>query len=204
MEYKELFGVISSLIAAGISVAYIYTMVRGRTRPHLYTYVIDALLTGIAFFGAVTAGAGAGAWNLGVAAVFVVAIVVFAVRYGTKDVTSLDAVFALSAGLAIIPWLITRDPMLSVVLTSLINLLSVVPTFRKTWNDPYSEPWTIWAINGSKHIFAIAATSVFSLTTLAYPVSVMLMNAAFVFMVLYRRKKMPPHPITGIPAELPS
>jgi hypothetical protein len=185
---KEVLGVIASLLAAGISLSYIYTIVRGQTRPHLYTMAIDALISSIVFTGALIAGAGSGVWGLGVSTCLVFIMVLLCFKYGTKDVTKLDAVFALAACASVIPWVLTKDPTLSVILASLINLISVVPSFRKTWNAPYSEPVILWGLNAVKHVFAIAATVSISLATVFYPISIILMNAVFVAMILYRRK----------------
>ncbi|MEK9176867.1 MAG: hypothetical protein AAB923_01080, partial [Patescibacteria group bacterium] len=108
-------------------------------------------------------------------------------KYGTKDVTPLDAVFAGAAVLTVIPWLLTKDPTLSVVFASTIAILSMLPAIRKTWNDPYSEPWPLWAVNAVKHMIAIAATSIFSVATLVYPLCIITTNLLFAAMMLYRR-----------------
>lgn len=189
MEYKEILGIIASIVAAGISLSYIYTIVRGKTRPHLYSVAMDALISTIVFAGAFTAGAGAGVWSLGVATVLVYVMVILCFKYGTKDVKPIDGVFALLALLSVIPWVLTKDPTLSVVLASLINLLSFIPAFRKTWNDPYSEPATIWGANALKHVISLPATSVFSVATVFYSLSVICLNIVFVAMILLRRKK---------------
>ena len=189
MEYKEILGIIASLVAAGISLSYIYTIVRGKTRPHLYTIAIDFIISSIVFAGAFVAGAGAGIWSLGVSTVLVFGMVLLCFKYGTKDVKPIDAVFALAAVFSIIPWVLTKDPTLSIILASLINLLSVVPAFRKTWNDPYSEPVVIWGANAFKHVIAIAATAVISTATIFYSISIIAMNIVFVAMILWRRRK---------------
>jgi hypothetical protein len=150
---------------------------------------MDALISTIVFAGAFTAGAGAGVWSLGVATILVYAMVLLCFKYGTKDVKPIDGVFALAALLSVIPWILTKDPTLSVVLASLINLVSFVPAVRKTWNDPYSEPPAIWGANAIKHVVALAATAVFSVATVFYSFSVILLNIVFVAMILWRRRR---------------
>lgn len=189
MEFKEILGVIASIVAAGISLSYIYTIVRGKTRPHLYSVAMDALISTIVFAGAFTAGAGAGIWSLGVATVLVYVMVFLCLKYGTKDVKPIDGIFALAALLSVVPWILTKDPTLSVVLASFINLVSFIPAYRKTWNAPYSEPATIWGANGLKHVISLPATSVFSVATVFYSVSIILLNIVFVAMILWRRKQ---------------
>lgn len=193
MEYKEILGLISVVLALGISLSYLYTIVKGKTRPHFYTIAIDAIISTIVIAGAFYAGAGAGVWNLAASTSIVYVIVVLCwFKYATKDVTRLDGMFAAASLLTVIPWILTNDPTLSVVLASLISVLSLLPAIRKTWNNPYSEPWSIWGINASKHVIAIAATSAFSVATLAYPVTIITTNALFALMILYRRRSIKP------------
>jgi hypothetical protein len=187
MEYKEILGYISVFLAAAVYLAYYYTIIRGTSRPHLYTYAIGGVVSLIVFFGALTSGAGAGAWNVGVSALFVFGVVLLSLKYGTKDITRFDAVVALGALLTIIPWILTKDPTLSVVLASLIDSASIIPTMRKTWNDPYSEPWVLWGINTLKHCLAIMAVSSLAVATVIYPISMVVMNGLLAGGIIYRR-----------------
>ncbi len=195
MELKALLGILSVAIALVVSLSYIYSMVRGKTRPHIYSIAIDAVLTSIVLAGVIVAGAGAGAWNLVVSAVLVWVMVVLCLKYGTRDITISDAFFAFGAALSIALWVITKDPMWSVILASGINMLSVVPTFRKTWNDPHSEPLTIWGLNALKHSVAIGALAIYSSTTLVYPVTAIGMNIVFILTMMIRRTHDPHAPV---------
>lgn len=187
MEYKEILGYVTILLAAGVYLAYYYTILKGDSKPHLYTYLIGGLVSLIVFFGAFTSGAGAGVWNVGVSALFVFGVVLLSLKYGTKDITRFDAITAILALLAIIPWILTKDPTISVVLAALIDSLSIIPTMRKTWNDPYSEPWTLWGINCFKHLIAIAAVSSLSVATVIYPIAMVVMNGTLALGIIYRR-----------------
>jgi|CXWL01.1.fsa_nt_gi hypothetical protein len=189
MEYKEILGGVSAVIALGVSFSYIYTIVRGKTKPHLYTHLIDVIISSIVFFGALTAGAGAGVWVLAVSTPVVFVIVLLSLKYGTKDVTRADAFFAVGACLSIIPWLLTKDPTLSIALATLIYVLSMAPTIRKTWNDAYSEPLFLWVLNALKHVIAIFAITAYSVATLTYSVSIICINAVLIGVILWRRRK---------------
>lgn len=189
MELKEFFGLVATVIAAGVALGYIYTILKGTTRPHLYTFAIDAIVTGTVFVGAFVAGAGAGSWNLGLSTVLLFVIMGLSITHGTRDITRLDAFFATLALASIVPWILTKDPTMSVILASLTYLFSMLPTVRKTWSNPASEPWIIWMLNGPKHVFAIAATTTFSVTTLFYPIMIIVANTSFALLILYLRSR---------------
>lgn len=189
VEYKELLGILSGIIALGISLSYIYTIVKGKTRPHLYTYVIDLIVSSVVVAGALAAGAGAGAWNLLVSTPLVLVIALLCLKYGTKDVTRSDAFFAGGALLTVVPWLLTKEPTLSVVLASLIYVLSMIPTIRKTWNAPESEPIALWTINALKHVVALSALAVFSVATATYSLSIICIDAVLIGVMLWKRRR---------------
>lgn len=50
-------------IAGGI---YIGSILKGQTKPHLYTWLVFTILTAIAFLAQIKDGAGPGSWMLGI------------------------------------------------------------------------------------------------------------------------------------------
>jgi hypothetical protein len=171
-DYRAILGFITVLLAIGVYIPYCISIVRGTTKPHLYTYVVGALLSGIAFAGSWTSGGGAGSWAVATSCALVVVVALLSLKYGTKDVKPIDGYFAGAALVAIIPWVLTKDPTISIVLVAGIEYLANAPTFRKTWNDPYSEPYTVWGLNTLKHALTIVAVSSASIATVFYPAAI--------------------------------
>lgn len=175
------------VLAFAVYVPYYISILQKKTKPHLYTYVIGAMLGAIAFVGSWISGGGAGTWSIGASALLVVGVVLLSLKYGTRDVTKIDAYFASAAVLAVIPWILTKNPTISVILVALIEYLAIAPTLRKTWNDPTSEPYTVWGLNVVKHGLTVAAISNFSLATVFYPAAMVLMNAILTGEIILRR-----------------
>ncbi|MEK7613580.1 MAG: hypothetical protein AAB439_01725 [Patescibacteria group bacterium] len=188
MEYRDVLGVVTVILAFAVYVPYYITIFQGKTKPHLYTYLIGGIVSLVAFAGALTSGAGAGAWNIGASALLVGGVLILSFRYGTKDIQPVDTLLAVGAGLTIIPWILTDDPTLSVVLASLIDSASMIPTMRKTWHDPHSEPYLVWGLNAVKHTLAIAAVSTVSVATVFYASSMVVMNGSLAAMTFLRQK----------------
>ena len=91
--------------------------------------------------------------------------------------------------LAIVPWWLTNDPMLSVVFATFIDVCAFFPTIRKTYNDPSSEILLAWWPNLIRHPIAILALTSYSITTVIYPAVLLLMNIVVVYVIVSRRKK---------------
>lgn len=181
--FFTLLGVILSLLSMSI---YIVSILRGNTRPHLYTYLIWSIVTLIAFLGSLAAGGGVGAWVVGVTGFTSIIIFVLSFKYGTKDIKPIDTVFLIAALVSIISWVLFKNPLWSVVLAVIIDMCGYFPTIRKTWRDPNSEIFSAWAIGGIQALTAIVALSNFNFLTLLFPIEYFLMNCIIGCIILAR------------------
>jgi hypothetical protein len=184
---KELFGFIAVALAFACYAPYIWDTLRGSTRPHLFTYLIWALVSALAFFGQLAAGAGSGAWTTGVMALLAVVVLGLSFTHGTKDVTALDVVFLLVAFVALIAWYLTSDPALSVTLATAVDVCAFIPTIRKTLRAPESEHLWSWILNVLRNSASLLALASFTFVTAVYPASLLLMSIVVVFVIVRGR-----------------
>jgi len=89
---KEILGITAVVISIFSLFPYISDIVKKKTKPHLYTWVIWTPLTFMAFFSQMSDGAGAGAWTTGVTAILCLLILALSFKFGTKDITRSDKV----------------------------------------------------------------------------------------------------------------
>ena len=184
----EIFGGLSFLLGLYSSGVYIASILRHQTRPHLFTWTVWTLLSGIGFFAQLHDHAGPGAWALGITTVCTLIISLLCLKYGDKHFTRGDKI-ALGASLtAILPWLLTDDPLGSVILISLIDLVAFYPTIRKSWGKPDQEHLGGYNLASLKFMLSFPAMSAYSLNTVLYPAVIIAANSAFVVMCLIRRK----------------
>jgi hypothetical protein len=185
---KEILGSVAVIIAIVQAIPYIRDIFRRKTKPHLYTYLIWSIVTALAFCGQYVAGGGPGSWTTGIMALISIGVLVLCFRYGTEDITLFDGLCLVGALIAIIPWWLMRDPLYSVVLATLIDVLAFFPTIRKTMRDPSSETLISYVLNLVRHPLSILALSVYSVTTVIYPVALFVMNAVLVVVILKQRR----------------
>lgn len=188
---KEIFTIIG-LVLMGISYAvYIYSIFKGETRPHPFSWFIWGLLTAIAFFAQVSDGAGIGAIiTAGSSAIsFAIAVMGYIKRKHIVISQSDKWAFALSL-LAIPLWLITNTPLWSVILITLIDMAGFYPTFRKSWFAPEQESAMSYTLAVFKHIFTVLALQNYSIVTVLFPFSLVIMNSSFLAMLFYRRRRL--------------
>lgn len=167
---------------------YIVDILKGRTKPHIFSWFIWGSLTIIAAAGQYTKGAGIGALPTLVAALACFTITVLSLRYGEKTITRSDKVTFAAALCAIPLWYITADPLWSVLLVTAIDLTGFYPTFRKSWFKPQEETVKVFGLSILNFGLLLFAIETLNLTTVIYPLSLVITNAAFVTFVLMRRR----------------
>ncbi len=185
---KEIFTTVGMIFMTVSYVVYIYSIYKGDTRPHPFSWFIWGLLTAIAFFAQVTDGAGVGAIITAGSSIISFGIVIIGYTKRKNIVISRSDKWAFTLSLLAIPlWLITDTPLWSVLLITLIDMAGFYPTFRKSWHAPEQESSMSFALGGFKHIFTVLALENYSIITALFPFSLVIMNFSFLAMLYYRR-----------------
>lgn len=170
-------------------IPYFKTMIGGKTKPHAFTWFVWGLLTAIAFAGQIAGNGGAGAWVTGFTALVSFIIFAYAIRWGEKDFPLSDWLCLLGCSVAIVAWLFTKEPLVAIVLITIIDMVAFIPTIRKSYYNPESEPTITYGLSGLKFMIGIVALESMTLTTVLYPASLVIMNGLFVVMLLTLRKR---------------
>lgn len=187
---KLLLTSISTLLALIGYAYYFRDIFRGKTKPHVFSWFVWGVLTTIAFVAQVVDGGGIGTAVTAVSALFCFVVTAFAIRTGERSFPLSDWLALFSAGVALVLWWITDDPLLSVILITITDAAAFLPTFRKSYHKPYEETLIEYFLAGIKFVFAIPALEVLTLTTWLYPASLLVMNLTFVGLLIVRRAQL--------------
>lgn len=186
---KELFAITAALLAVAGNLPYLWDIIKGRVKPHPYTWLVWSIVSATVFFGMLAKGAGIGALPTAASEVFTVIIFLFSLKYGFEDITRTDTVFLLVALAGLIPWMLTKDPTLSVVIAVGIDLVAFMPTLRKTWQRPSSETPLLYGSNVLRHLLALFSLQAYNIATTLHSLAMMAANSAMVGIIVARRKK---------------
>jgi len=188
--FKEILGLIAVAMTFIAFYPYIRSILRGKTKPHVFSWVIWGLTTFVVFLGQLADGGGAGAWSIGVSGIITMFVAFLAYRNkADTHITKTDWLFFLSALASMPLWLLTSDPMLTVVLLTVIDSFGFAPTFRKSYHHPYDEPIDFYVWMTVRNIVAIAALMSYSVTTVIFPAVTGFLGLLYVLMVVVRRKQ---------------
>lgn len=189
---KEIIGIIAVALTFIGYVPYIRDTIKGKTKPHIYTWFIWGLVTAIAFGLQLTENAGAGAYVTLAAAIVCFIIFGFGLRQSKadRDITKSDTLFLILSFVALGLWLFAKQPILSVILLSSLDMLGFIPTIRKSWNKPEQETLSSYVANTLRFGLAILALENYTLVTALYPLTWILANGLFSVFLIVRRKQL--------------
>lgn len=189
-EYKIIFGIVASVFEIASNFPYIRDILLRKTKPHLFTWFIWTLLTGISFFILISEGAGVGAWITGVTSLACLTVLVLALSYGERNITKMDWICLVLAIIGLVVWRITDNAFFAIILILFVDTLGFMPTFRKSFYKPYEETLSAYVLVTIKHMLTLLALQAYTPATILYPTFLLMTNLAFVSMLITRRKKL--------------
>jgi hypothetical protein len=86
-------------------------------------------------------------------------------------------------------WVLTKRPLLAVILVSLIDIVGFWPTIRKSFYAPHKETLSTYSLSTLKHCLTVIAQQKYNLTTVLYPASLAIMTGGFVIMLIVRKNR---------------
>lgn len=187
-DYKIIIGVVGVILTFAGYIPYITDMVKKKTSPHAFTWLVWTLAVGISAALQIKGGAGAGAWTTVTVAVLCLFIFLYTLKNGVKNVAPSDILFLVLALVSLGLWVVAEKPVLSAILIVSTDILGFIPTIRKSWNNPYSETLFMYQITTVRHALSIVALRQLNTLTLLYPVAWTVANLLFSVMLMVRRK----------------
>jgi len=188
MHYQLILGGLAAGLQLYSFLPYFVGIFKRRVKPHAFTWLIWALLSGITYAAQFSDHAGAGAWMTGIntLACFVTAVLAFI--FGTKNVQRSDWCAFIFGLMAIPVWMITHHPLGSVVIVCIIDTVAFWPTVRKTWFEPQDESIQTFLLSGEAAAIALLALEHVTWVTALYPAVLCTLNLCFILMVILRRR----------------
>ena len=128
MDFKLWCSVGASIIFIVSLLPYLRDTLKHKTKPHLYSWLIWSILLSINTVAVYNDGGGWGVIAIGINALVCSMICLLSLKFGTKNITHFDTITVMAALGAILMWLYTNNPLLSVILITLIDFAAFLPT----------------------------------------------------------------------------
>jgi hypothetical protein len=175
-------------VSIGAFLPYFRDIFLKKTKPHAYTWLIWTITQGTGAAGLLYGKGGWGVIALIIGTVFVFFIFLLSFKYGTRNITKGDAIILIVALLAIVVWWQLHSPLFAVFMVSAIDVLGYIPSFRKTFEEPWTETSISWAAFILANILSILALSKYNFLTLTYLLTMTAANIVLLSICLIRRR----------------
>jgi len=185
---KSVATIVAIVIALVGYIPYIKDCIKGKNKPHIVSWFIWTLVSFLAFGIQFFNKGGIGSFVNLFMGIICTIIFIFGLKNGTKDIKKVDIVAFILALIAIILWLVVKEPLWSIILVVFIDIMSFLPTMLKGWRKPWTETAITFLLSGIKNGLSIYALESLSLITVLYPGYSLSANFLFVGMLFLRRR----------------
>jgi hypothetical protein len=187
---------IYAFIAIGLMLCsrgtYFTSMMKGRTRPHAFSWLIWGVISAIGLAAQIAEHAGPAAWVRGVGCATCYLILGFCWWKGERDIKRADWITLIVAFAGIPLWVITKTPVWSVVLVCLIDCSAYLPTARKVWRKPREETPYSYMFSCCGAFLSLLAIENYTPSTYLYPAVLTASNCLMASYILFRRWQLHP------------
>jgi hypothetical protein len=164
-------------------------MLHGETRPNVVSWILWTLIQMIIIIAQFSAGA---SWSviLPIAMTFntCLVLIICLYGYGYAKYGYVDLICLVLALAAIAAWRLTNDPVLAIVLSVAADFAAAVPTFVKTYREPFTESILSWAILVVANTCGLISAIPFNLANTAFAGYVVLFDGFFLIVMIMRRR----------------
>ncbi|OGT38456.1 MAG: hypothetical protein A3F11_10025 [Gammaproteobacteria bacterium RIFCSPHIGHO2_12_FULL_37_14] len=184
----ETLGILAGILALVGYIPYIYTTIRGKTRPNKATWIIWTVIGGLIAFSYLFEGDKNTIWlPLGYfIGPLVVAILSF--RYGYSEWSKLDIACLVVGAISIIPWIISDNAIFTLLINVFIDATGAIPTVVKTYREPETEDFSAWTIFFIANTLELLAIEQWNLAAI-YPIYLFILAASIVLFIVKGKLK---------------
>lgn len=179
------FGEIAGIVSFAAYLLYIYTTIRGQTKPNRATWWILSL---VGLMIATSYYAGGARETIWVAVSYIAGPLIIAILslwYGEGKWETLDKVCLTGAIVSAIIWYFSSLAIITLSINLLMDFLGLIPTIKKSYLRPIGEDRIAWTMESFAGILNMFAIETFTFAIVLYPLYLLIINL-FVTLLLYR------------------
>jgi hypothetical protein len=187
MNVFLLLGGIISLIG---TIPYTLDTIKGKTKPRVASWLMWAMLTGVAAAASLSAGHVSAAVLATCMTVSCAAVAILAFWKNSQVVFSKFDNTCLFASLSgVVLWQVFNSPELAVLAVVAIDAIASLPTLRHAYRAPEEETMFEFLMAGVASVITIVAATDFSSTAVAYPLYIIIFDFIVVYLLVRGRRR---------------
>lgn len=189
MSVHYIFGIIAAILFSISYIPYIYSIIKGFTKPHPISWMLWAVIGGVTFYFSIKAGANETLPLIFLNFILPLVVGLLSLRYFTIKFSKFDYVCLLLSAVSIILYLKFRNIGFAITLNVLSDMFAYLPTLIKTYNYPKQENLLSWILYLLGYIFGLFAISKWTYDIAIYPVYLVFFGIIMCSLILRGRLK---------------
>lgn len=178
-------------IAAGFAslvafLPYIWAILKGQTKPSGASWWTWSVITIITVVSSWFAGA---SWQVLLLPTWLcfsqLAVAILSIKYGDNNWDWLNKTCVVGAGIGVVLWLITGQPLIALIISIAADLLASTPNIRHVWKNPEQENLPGWALGWLSAVLEMFAIGVWSIAESGWAIY-FLVNMSITFLLVGR------------------
>ncbi|HZM63579.1 MAG TPA: hypothetical protein VFB59_00420 [Candidatus Saccharimonadales bacterium] len=193
-------GILSAILFLVGDYSYFRDTLKGKTVPQRVTWGVAFLLNSIGFANQYASGASNSLWLFGAAVLATGAIFGASIFKGVGGYSKLD-IFAIAASVVgVALWVVFDSPVLSIISTLIVVIVSMTPTIIKAKKHPESETRIAWLLGAISAFMAVISVGELNWMLLILPLNaaiIQLYIAYLLYVVVKKHREVTETPVHG-------
>ena len=183
------FAIAATIISAVAFIPYIWSIIKGETRPSGASWWSWTIINTITVFSSWFAGA---SWQVLLLPAWLcvsqLAISILSIKRGDNNWDGLNKFCVGGALLGVGLWMVTGQPLIALSISIAADLLASVPNFRHAFKNPEQENKLGWGLGWFSAVFEMFTINKWSLAESGWPLYFLFNMSATLFLVMRKPK----------------
>jgi len=187
-EIRIVFGILSGCLLVAGALPYIIDVWNNRTRPNVISWAGWTFLTVITTVAQVAKGADLSIIVPIASTIGTGIVATLGVRYGYTKFSILDKTCFTLGIIAILVWILTKEPLTAIVISVIADILFLLPTSVKAYREPNTETAFTYILFATGAFLGLLSSAQLDLQDMIYPIYLMVAYSSTTCILLIRRK----------------
>jgi hypothetical protein len=186
---RNTIAVIAGIIAFLGVTPYVIDVIKRKTKPHIVSWFTWTLLLIVATSAAFAAHQTRSALLTLGDTMGTLLVLALGIKYGIAKFNWFDGLCQVGVIIGLVLWLVFDSPAIAIIASLCIDFIASLPTIKHSWQSPQEETWQAFGLSIIASSLTLLSLNVYKITSLAFPIYLLLANLALVLVVVYRRHK---------------
>jgi hypothetical protein len=181
---KTILIICSTMFALFSPIFYTLSILKWESKPHRTTRFVVLSITFLSFASLLAQHNTVAIFLAWVSVLQSILIFILCIKYGMGWWAKTDIICLVIAGIGILVWKLTSNPVMWLLASILADFVGYLPALIKTYKFPETETWVFYILDVLAGLFTLLAITNFTYQETSYPIYILAINLVMVIFIL--------------------